>query len=57
MLVLTRHEGQSILIGDGVRITIVGTRGGQVRLGIEAPRETTIRRGELVKQAVTQGRG
>lgn len=50
MLVLTRSEGQSILIGDGVKVTVVSTKGGQVRFGIEAPRDMTILREELSKR-------
>jgi len=50
MLVLTRNEGQSILIGDGIKLTVVSTRGGQVRFGIEAPPEVTILREEISKR-------
>jgi carbon storage regulator len=48
MLVLTRNEGQAIRIGDDVKLTVVSTKGGQVRIGIEAPRDLTILRAELV---------
>lgn len=48
MLVLSRHVGQSIIVGDDVRITLIELRAdGKVRLGIEAPRETTIHREEI----------
>jgi carbon storage regulator len=50
MLVLTRSEGQSILIGDGVKVTVVSTKGGQVRFGIDAPRDVTILREEVGKR-------
>jgi len=50
MLVLTRTEGQSILIGDGVKLTVVSTKGGQVRFGIEAPPEVIILREEVARQ-------
>ena len=50
MLVLTRSEGQSVLIGDGVKVTVVSTKGGQVRFGIEAPRDMTILREEVSKR-------
>jgi carbon storage regulator len=50
MLVLTRSEGQSIIIGDGVKVTVVSTTGGQVRFGIEAPRDMTILREEVSKR-------
>ena len=47
MLVLTRKLSESILIGEGVRVTIVRLEGGQVRLGIEAPRSVAVLRAEL----------
>jgi len=50
MLVLTRSEGHSIIIGDGVKVTVVSTTGGQVRFGIEAPRDMTILREEVSKR-------
>ena len=50
MLVLTRNEGQSILIGDGIKVTVVSTKGGQVRFGIEAPREITVLREEVSRR-------
>lgn len=50
MLVLTRKSGESIVIGDDVVITVLEIRGGQVRLGVEAPREVTIHRSEVHEQ-------
>ena len=50
MLVLTRTEGQSILIGEDIKLTVVSAKGAQVRFGIEAPRDTTILREEVVKK-------
>lgn len=47
MLVLTRKLMESIDIGDNVKVTILRVKGQQVRIGIEAPRETRIRRSEL----------
>ncbi len=47
MLVLTRKADEQILIGENVKITIVKVRGNSVRLGIEAPREIRVVRGEL----------
>lgn len=51
MLVLNRKRGQSIIINDKIRITILGWAGGGVKLGFEAPEETLILREELVIQA------
>lgn len=50
MLVLTRKSGESIVIGEEVVITVLEIRGGQVRLGVEAPREVTIHRSEVHEQ-------
>lgn len=49
MLVLSRHPSEAILIGDDIRITVIGpNRHGGVSIGIEAPRDLTILREELV---------
>lgn len=47
MLVLTRKVGESIAIDDDIRIVVVQVKGKQVRLGIEAPKETKIHREEV----------
>ena len=47
MLVLSRKVGERIVIGHGVTVVILAVHGQQIRLGIEAPKEVTIRRGEL----------
>jgi len=49
MLVLTRKTNERIVIGDNIRITVVGVRGNHVRLGIEAPPEVVILRDELCR--------
>lgn len=49
MLVLTRKPGEKIMIGDGIVITFLESRGGEgIRIGIEAPRHLEIKRGEIV---------
>jgi carbon storage regulator len=50
MLVLTRKLGESIIIGDDIVITTLGIQGGQVRLGIEAPRDVSIHREEVYEK-------
>ncbi|HVS67358.1 MAG TPA: carbon storage regulator CsrA [Mycobacteriales bacterium] len=48
MLVLTRRTQQSIVIGDGIVITVLDIRGDQIRLGIRAPRDVPVYREELL---------
>jgi len=49
MLVLTRKVDESVVIGDDVRITVVAIKGDHVRIGIEAPRSTSIFREEVYR--------
>jgi carbon storage regulator len=48
MLVLSRRENESIVIGDRITVKVVAIRGNQVRLAIEAPKEVRVLRTELV---------
>jgi carbon storage regulator len=50
MLVLTRKLMEKLFIGENICVTVVRLEGGQVRLGIEAPREVAVVRGELVPE-------
>lgn len=47
MLILQRKEGESLLIGDEVEVTVLAVEAGRVRLAIQAPRSVTILRSEL----------
>lgn len=47
MLVLARHEGQKIVIGDNITLVVVSIRGDKVRIGIEAPKEVPVHRREV----------
>ena len=47
MLILTRRVGESLVIGHNIVVTVVGIRGSQVRIGIEAPADVAICRKEL----------
>ncbi|MES2826004.1 MAG: carbon storage regulator CsrA [Pseudomonadota bacterium] len=47
MLILTRRIGETIIIGDDVNITVLGVQGNQVRLGVNAPKETPVHREEI----------
>jgi len=49
MLVLTRRAGESITIGDDIIVTVIAASGGQVRLGITAPRSVQVLREEIYK--------
>lgn len=50
MLVLTRKTGESIVIGNHVRVTVLEMQGRQIRLGIEAPSEIPVHRGEVYER-------
>ena len=50
MLVLTRKSGESLMIGEKIEITIVSVRGGQVKIGIQAPSDVAIYRKELYEK-------
>jgi carbon storage regulator len=57
MLVLSRKPLQSIMIGPDIKITIVKVERNQVRIGIEAPRDVTILRDELIEASPTDSSG
>lgn len=50
MLVLTRKEGEQIVIDNKTSVTILGIKGGKVRLGIEAPKDVPVHRREVNEQ-------
>ncbi|HCL52892.1 carbon storage regulator CsrA [Pseudomonas fulva] len=47
MLILTRKVGETIVINDTIRVTVLQVKGGQVRLGIEAPKDVSVHRQEI----------
>ncbi len=47
MLILTRRISESIIIGENVKITVLGVKGNQVRIGIEAPKDVSVHREEI----------
>ena len=51
MLILTRKKGESIAIGDNIQIQVLNVKGGQVRIGIDAPREVQVNREERLETA------
>jgi carbon storage regulator len=50
MLILTRRVGESLLIGDDVTITVLGVKGNQVRIGVNAPRDVAVHREEVLNR-------
>lgn len=50
MLILTRRAGEMIMIGDSVMVKVLGIRGGQVKIGIEAPSEVPVHRHEIYER-------
>lgn len=47
MLILTRRKGESLMIGDDISVTVLGVRGTQVRIGVNAPRDIAVHRQEI----------
>ncbi|HHH38612.1 MAG TPA: carbon storage regulator [Sedimenticola sp.] len=50
MLILTRRVGETLMIGDEVTVTILGVKGNQVRIGVNAPRDVTVHREEIYER-------
>lgn len=47
MLVLTRRIGESLIIGNDIKVTLLGIRGNQIQIGIDAPKEVSVHREEI----------
>jgi carbon storage regulator len=47
MLILTRRVGESLMVGDEITVTVLGVKGNQVRIGVNAPRDVAVHREEI----------
>ena len=57
MLILTRRIGETLIIGDDVNITVLGVKGNQVRLGINAPKDVSVHREEIYRRIQQEKQG
>ena len=54
MLILTRRIGETLIIGDDISITVLGVKGSQVRIGIEAPITVSVHREEIYQKILAE---
>ncbi|WP_269476185.1 carbon storage regulator CsrA [Pseudomonas parafulva] len=49
-MILSRHPGQTLMVGDNIQVTIIEVKGNQVRIGIQAPKEVDVHRQEIYER-------
>ncbi|EJF7711337.1 carbon storage regulator CsrA [Providencia rettgeri] len=54
MLILTRRVSEEIMIGDDIKIKILGVKGNQVRIGVEAPKDVAVHREEIYQRVLAE---
>jgi len=57
MLILTRRVGETLMIGDDVTVTVLGVKGNQVRIGINAPKDVSVHREEIYERIKAEQAG
>lgn len=57
MLILTRRVGETLMVGDEVTVTVLGVKGNQVRIGVNAPKEVSVHREEIYMRIQAEKNG
>lgn len=57
MLILTRRVGETLMVGDEVTVTVLGVKGNQVRIGVNAPKEVAVHREEIYQRIQREKNG
>ena len=57
MLILTRRVGETLMVGDDVTVTVLGVKGNQVRIGVNAPKDVAVHREEIYERIRKEAEG